>query len=105
AASSIGLAQRGNLIATTHGLVNGLIATAGTGLVVYIGGRRVLAGSLSVGDLYLFLAYLKTLQSAAQGLLKTYTSLKTVEASIDRVLEVLESVDPVRESADAVPPT
>jgi ATP-binding cassette subfamily B protein/subfamily B ATP-binding cassette protein MsbA len=62
-----------------------------------------LTGALSLGSLLVFLAYLRTMQGAAQGLLGTYTRLKSAEAGADRVLEVLETQERVREAAGARP--
>jgi ATP-binding cassette subfamily B protein/subfamily B ATP-binding cassette protein MsbA len=86
-----------------YGLINGLATTAGVALVLYAGSQRVLTGALSVGSLLVFLAYMRSLQSAAQGLLKTYGRIKSVEASIDRVLEVLDAQWEVRDRLGARP--
>jgi ATP-binding cassette subfamily B protein/subfamily B ATP-binding cassette protein MsbA len=59
-------------------------------VVLYFGGRRVLEGAMTLGGLLVFLAYLKTIQGASQGLLAVYGNVKSVEASIDRVSEVLD---------------
>ncbi|MBM3878479.1 MAG: ABC transporter ATP-binding protein [Verrucomicrobia bacterium] len=91
AADSVAVSQRGALVTSHYTLVTGLIAVSGTALIVYVGGRQVLAGALTIGGFMVFLAYLRTLQGAAEGLIKLYGALKPVEASIDRVLEVLRS--------------
>ena len=67
-----------------YGLSNGLASTAGTALVLYAGAHRVLSGALTVGGLLVFLAYLRTAQGAAHGLLAAYVDLKTAEASAAR---------------------
>ena len=85
--------QRGILLNCTYGLVNGLITTLGAAVILFLGGRQVLSGRLSLGSLIVFLAYMRTLQDAAEGLLKTYGTLKPVEASIERVLEILDGDD------------
>src|SRR5207244_2697910 len=59
--------------------------------------------TLTLGSLLVFLAYLRTLQGSAQGLIGIYTSLKSVEASVDRVLEVMETEEGVREWPGALP--
>ncbi len=43
------------------------------------------------------LAYLRSMQGALQGVFGTYTSLKSAEANVDRVFEVLEAEDGVRD--------
>jgi ATP-binding cassette subfamily B protein/subfamily B ATP-binding cassette protein MsbA len=83
--------QRGAVINSIYGMVNGLITTLGVAIVLYLGGQRVLSGDLSVGGLLVFLTYMRNLQGASEGLVNTYGTLKPVEASIDRVLEILDS--------------
>lgn len=104
AADAVALSQRGTLLMSSYGLVTGLITTAGTAIIIYVGGRQVLAGTLTVGSFLVFLAYLRNLQGTAESLLKLYGSLKPMEASMDRVLEVLEAQpDEVREAVGATP--
>jgi ATP-binding cassette subfamily B protein/subfamily B ATP-binding cassette protein MsbA len=103
AADAVALTQRGNLLRSSYALLNGLAMTVGTALVLFLGGRRVLGGALSLGSLLVFLAYLRSLQGAFRGLLGTYATLKTSQASMDRVLELLDSEDAVREQPAARP--
>jgi len=70
--------------------------------VLYAGVRGTLAGELTVGTLLVLLAYLQTLQGAARGMLGLYSQLKSAEASLDRVLEVLDSREEVSEAPDAI---
>jgi len=95
--------QRGALANSSFGMVNGLITTAGMAAILFAGGQRVLAGSLTLGGLLVFLAYIRTLQNAAGGLLQTYGAMKPLEASIERVLEILDVKDPVADSPGALP--
>jgi ATP-binding cassette subfamily B protein/subfamily B ATP-binding cassette protein MsbA len=87
------LAQRGNLLGSSYGLVNGLITTTGIAVVLYVGGVRVLAGAIPLGTLLVFLAYVRRMQDASGGLFKIFTQLKAAEASVDRIMEVVESDD------------
>jgi ABC-type multidrug transport system fused ATPase/permease subunit len=93
--------QRNALAKNTFSMVSGLTTTVGMAVVLYAGGIRVLAGELSVGSLLVFVAYLRSMQSAFQGLIRTYGSLKSAEASIDRVLEILDSPEVITSSAEA----
>lgn len=95
--------QRGAVEKTSFGAVNGLITTAGMAVILFAGGMRVLAGSLSLGGLLVFLAYIRTLQEAAVQLLGAYGAIKPLEASFERVLEVLEMPDPVADSPGSAP--
>ena len=94
--------QRNVLLKNSYGLINGLTMTAGAAIVLYAGGQKVIAGTLSVGSLLVFIAYLRSLQGAVESLLNTYGNLKGVEANIDRVLEVLDADQEVRESPAAI---
>jgi len=101
AVDSVALLQRDTLFKSMYGLVNGSVTTVGTAIVLYFGGQRVLSGAMTVGSLLVFLAYLQSMQGAFQGLMGTYGNLKSVEANIDRVLEVLDSKEGVQESPAA----
>src|SRR5260221_57652 len=57
----------------------------------------------ALGSLLVFLAYLRTIQAASQGLLAVYGNVKGVEASIDRVSEVLDVEVGVSEAPDSPP--
>jgi ATP-binding cassette subfamily B protein len=81
------------ITSSAYGLVNGLATAAATALILYVGGRRVMAGALSVGSLVVFLAYARKIQVAAEALLRSYGSLKPVQASVDRVFEILAHPD------------
>jgi ATP-binding cassette subfamily B protein/subfamily B ATP-binding cassette protein MsbA len=98
---AVSASQRTILLQSSYNLVNGLITTTGAAIVLFAAGQRVLTGKLSLGSLLVFLAYLGSLQGAIRGLLGIYTNLKTTEARVDRVLEVMESRDSVREMPEA----
>lgn len=95
---AVTVSQRSTLLTSYYGLVTGLITVTGTAVILFVGGRQVLAGALTLGGFMVFLAYLRTLQGAAESLLTLYGTLKPLEASMDRVIEVLESdADEIRE--------
>ncbi len=98
---AVTVSQQGALLTGAYGLLIGFVTTADAATVLYVGGGSVLSGSLSLGTLLVFLAYMRTMQGAAESLLQAYGTLKPMEASIDRVLEILESQDQVREMPGA----
>jgi ATP-binding cassette, subfamily B, bacterial len=100
---AVEVSQRATLVQGSHGLVNGLIVTLGAAIVLFVGGQRVLTGAVSVGSLLVFLAYVQSLQGAVRGLHATYGSVKTAEASLDRVFEVLDAQEGVRDRPGAAP--
>ena len=95
---SVALSQQGAVLNRTYGLVNGFVITMGSAIVLYVGGERVLTGTLTLGSLLVFLTYTRSMERAAEGVLKTYSNLKPVEASLDRVLEIFEGDNHVPES-------
>ncbi|MBW3623261.1 MAG: ABC transporter ATP-binding protein, partial [Armatimonadetes bacterium] len=98
---AVTVSQRGALISSSYKLVNNLTSTAGMALVLYLGGLKVLSGAITVGSLLVLLAYLRNLQYNFQNLMNTYGKLKGFEASIDRVLEVLDAPKGVEEREGA----
>jgi len=94
AADAVELSQRGTLIGNAYGIVTGLNTVLFNGLLLYIGGGRVLSGALSAGSLLVFLSYMGSIQSALGALLSRRATIKPLEVKIDRVLEILD-LDPV----------
>ena len=62
---AVELSQRATVLGSAYGLVNGLVTTIGAAAILYVGGRQVIAGTLSVGSLVVFLTYLRKMQYAA----------------------------------------
>jgi ATP-binding cassette, subfamily B, bacterial len=97
-------ANRGAAIVESgYGAVNGISMTVGIAVVLYAGGQRVLAHELSLGSLLVFIAYLRTLETASRGLLTSYGKLRAAEASIERVLELMDATEAVEERPGARP--
>jgi ATP-binding cassette, subfamily B, bacterial len=99
----IGHMRRDALTRSGFAGMKAVIPTVGTAVILYFGGLRVLAGTLSIGSLLVFLAYLRTMQQAIKGLFDNYSALRSAEANLERVLEVFETEEQVREVAGARP--
>jgi ATP-binding cassette, subfamily B, bacterial len=87
---AIAAQQRTALIGSINSLSSGLVMTVGTGVILWLGARQVLDGSLTIGSILVFLVYLGSLQAQMKILATTYTSFQTIGASVDRVAQVLE---------------
>ena len=72
------------------GVVNTLIA-AGTALVIYVGARSVLSGTLSVGQLIVFISYLAQLYVPVNQLTQSFGLIASARISARRVFEILET--------------
>ncbi|MDZ8185421.1 MAG: ABC transporter ATP-binding protein [Nostoc sp. ChiSLP02] len=103
AADAVVLSQRETLLKSVYSVANGFVTTIGTAIVLYVGGQQVLLGAMSIGSLLVFLAYLQSIQGAFRGLFGIYGSLKSVDANIDRVLEILDAEDGVQDAPGARP--
>jgi ATP-binding cassette, subfamily B, bacterial len=93
--------QRSTLLGSLNSLGSGLITTAGTALVLWVGARHVLAGQLTLGDLLVFIVYLTSLQTQMKTLARTQTAFRAVNASVDRVMEELLTATEVPEKPQA----
>ncbi len=72
------------------GVVNTIIA-AGTALVVYAGARSVLSGTLSVGQLIVFMSYLAQLYVPVNQLTQSWSLIASARIGARRVFEILET--------------
>lgn len=75
--------------------VNAATLSTGLTIVLIAGGQRVLDGTITVGSLLVFLGYLQTLQGETESLLLTYKNVKSAEANLDRVSEVLDAKEEI----------
>ncbi|MGE0607104.1 MAG: ABC transporter ATP-binding protein [Pirellulales bacterium] len=78
-----------------------LIPLASAAMLVY-GGTRVLAGSLSLGDVMMFLFYLVMLLGPLAVLAESATALQNSLAGLDRVLDLLREEREMPPGSDAV---
>jgi ATP-binding cassette subfamily B protein len=88
------------LSAALERTVDVLIAIA-TGLVLWLGAKLVLRGEITSGDLLVFLAYLKSAYRPIQDFTKYTGRLAKASAAGERVIDLLERVPDVRDTADA----
>ena len=83
--------------------LNGLGTAITIAIIVFLGGRSVIEGSLSVGSFLVFIQYGRNLMSAFEQVMATFASLKNAEANLTRLVEVLDSEDLVTEVAHPDP--
>ena len=93
--------QRSTLLASLNSLGSGLITTAGTAIVLWVGARHVLAGQLTIGNILVFIVYLTSLQAQMKILAHTQTAFRTINASVNRVMEELLAPPEVPDNPNA----
>ena len=83
-------------------LVVGTLMAVGISAMIYVGARQVLAGKLTVGDLTMFLSYLYMLYEPLQSLSYSSWALEGAAAGAQRVFEVLDSPEVLRDGPEAM---
>lgn len=74
-----------------------------TAVVLVVGAHRVVGGAISVGDLVVFLTYLKAALKPVRDLAKHTGRIARAVASGERVVDCLESAEPLPEDPSARP--
>jgi ATP-binding cassette subfamily B protein len=83
-------------------LVISTLMVIGTSAMYYVGTLHVLAGTLSLGSLLVFSAYLLMLYQPLESLTYTAWAMEGATAGAKRCFEILDSQDDVRDSPNAV---
>jgi ATP-binding cassette subfamily B protein/subfamily B ATP-binding cassette protein MsbA len=68
----------------------GGVAAVGAAVVLFAGAMQVIAGTMTVGTLLVFVAYLTMLHQQLRALMKVYPELRAASASLRRVREILD---------------
>jgi ATP-binding cassette, subfamily B, bacterial len=84
-------------------LVSNFFAVIAGAVILFVGALRVHSGAISIGTLLVFTAYSRTVQFAFSRLMVSYSVIKQAAASADRVLDVLEEGEGVRDAPHARP--
>jgi ATP-binding cassette subfamily B protein/subfamily B ATP-binding cassette protein MsbA len=95
--------QRSAWLGSVNSLSSGLITTLGSGVILWVGARHVLGGTLTVGGILVFLVYLTSLQAQMKIFANVYTTLQGLSASVNRVTEVLDTQSEIVEKMTAAP--
>src|SRR5688572_7832677 len=80
----------------------GLVLSAGYVAVFVYGGHRVIAGTLTLGTFIAFMAYYMRLFQPVQALMGLYSNIATVEVSLARVHQLLDTKPDVVEASDPI---
>jgi ATP-binding cassette subfamily B protein len=79
------------LLSYSLGGLSGLLSHAATAAVFMYGGYRVIGGTLTIGTLIAFVAYMARSTGSAMSLLNLYTAYQRAAVSLDRVEELLHA--------------
>lgn len=99
--ASIRAQQRSTLLGSLNSLGSGLVTALGTGAILWVGSRHVLDNRLSLGSLLVFVFYLSSLQAQVKVFAGLHSTLRRVNASVHRVLDVLNAAPELEEAPAA----
>jgi ATP-binding cassette, subfamily B, bacterial len=85
------------------GAVNVVIA-AGTAIVIYAGGRAVMSGSLSIGQLIIFISYLAQLYVPVNQITQSWGLIAGARIGAGRVFEILDTEADLKDGPRSFPP-
>ncbi|MHB8494035.1 MAG: ABC transporter ATP-binding protein [Casimicrobiaceae bacterium] len=83
----------------------GLVIALATGAAVWYGATRVLAGSITAGELLVFLAYLRGMASPVRQFAKLAGVVGKASVAAERLGEVFSETSDIREAPNAVTPS
>jgi len=92
-----------NMTSSRSALVVGTLMALGSAVMYGAGSLQVLKGSLSLGDMLVFVAYLATLYQPIEQLTYTAWALEGAAAGAQRCFEVLDREEETKDAPDAVP--
>ena len=95
------LAQHGSEL--IYWLAIAIVFALGSAGMLWFGGRQVLAGHLTVGTLIIFLDYLRQLYEPLNQLSHVGATVATAQAGAQRVFEILDTPEEVRDRSSARP--
>ena len=100
---SVEASRRATTLEAAAGSVAAVIGSVAAAVLLVLGGQGVVRGTVTVGELVVFLAYARTLDAQFRSLLGVGRQLRLAEVGLDRLHEVITNDDRVRDPADPVP--
>ncbi|MBQ2230771.1 MAG: ABC transporter ATP-binding protein, partial [Oscillospiraceae bacterium] len=79
-----------------------LIANVALAVIIYNAGGNVLAGTLTLGTMYVFINYIRSFFEPIQELADQFATLQNALASAEKIFTVLDEENPIKESETPV---
>ena len=105
AAQSVDANVRMTQVQVVSSFVIGMITATGTVAMIWIGGQRVLAGRLSIGELLVFISYVGMLYGPMSTISGIAGAIQSALTPFRRVVEILETKATIRDAPGAQPLT
>jgi ATP-binding cassette subfamily B protein len=92
------------VLQTIYSSIINIVVACGTALVLWVGTTHVLAGTLSVGEVLVFITYLASLYAPINSVSQTIGMVQGAAAGARRVLEILETTPDLPEGRRTIDP-
>ena len=89
-------------LSTLYFPIMGFATFAGGIIIRWFGGREVITGDMTLGDLLLFMGYMWQFYAPVQGLTRLNQMLQMAAAAAERVFEILDAQPEVDDKKDAI---
>jgi len=96
-------AFQANLVTAKYGWIIDIVRALLSAAVLAFAVQRVVAGSMSVGDMTVFLAYVRSFYRPVRTIMKEITKLSATMARAERVVDLLDTKEGVVDNPDAEP--
>jgi ATP-binding cassette subfamily B protein len=88
---------------TLYGGTVHVVIALGTALVLWVGARHVLSGTLTAGELIVFISYLASLYNPIGNLVQTYGLTQGAKVGVKRVFDILDVDRDIKDGFRAFP--
>ncbi len=88
---------------TVFGAGTNLVLALGTAAVLWVGAQHVWRGTLTIGDMVVFVSYLASLYAPINSLIQTYGTVQGARAGMVRVVEILSTAETVADGSREFP--
>jgi ATP-binding cassette subfamily B protein len=96
------IAVRNALLSAMYWPFVGLMGATGAGMAIWIGGREVLAGSITLGTLVMFIAFAQRFFDPVHEMARIFTDILGAQAAAERVQGLLDTTPEIKDSADVL---
>lgn len=98
-----GIAYRMTWIRQTFGSTMAFIGFSALAAFLWFGGREVLAGRLTPGELAAFMLYGATVAGSISSFVTVYTDLQEAIGATKRIFEIIDTVPDIQDAPNAIP--
>jgi len=101
--ASLRSALRLYTVQTAYGAGTSVAVALGTGAVLWVGSHHVWQGTLSVGDMVVFVSYLASLYAPINQIVQTYAMVQSSQAGVRRVFDILDQPHGLPDGSESLP--